>query len=136
MMEERMTADHNANLESGTLKVDNRKSLPVEGSCSNLSCRKSVCSRASSVARVVSTEYMNEFLVWPDTPKHKGKRWVERQPFAITSGKIKRCLRRSILPRLQKKRKSKDGKGSVKKQNKRRRIKFQNIQLKGNFSKK
>jgi hypothetical protein len=54
-----------------------------------------VWSRASSVARVVSTEYMSEFLVWPDTPKCKGKRCVVRQPCAITSGKIKRCLRRS-----------------------------------------
>jgi hypothetical protein len=43
-------------------------------------------------------------------------------------------LRRSSLLRLQKKRKSKDRKGSVKKQNERRRIKFQKV-LKGNFSK-
>jgi hypothetical protein len=85
----RMTADHDVNLESGTPKVDNRNSLPAEGSCSNLSGIQSVCSTASSVARVVSTEYMSEFLVWPDTPKHKGKRQVETQPFAITSGKIK-----------------------------------------------
>jgi hypothetical protein len=133
---ERMTADHDVNLESGTLKVDNRKSLPAEGSCSNLSGRQCVCSRDSPVAIVVSSEYMCEFLVWPDTLKCKCKRWVERQLFAITSGKVKRCLRRSILPRLQKKRKSKNGKGRVKKQNKRRRIKFQNIQLKVNFSKK
>jgi hypothetical protein len=34
---ERMTADHDVNLESGTPKVDNRNSLPAEGSCSNLS---------------------------------------------------------------------------------------------------
>jgi hypothetical protein len=39
------------------------------------------------------------------------------------------------LPSLQKKRKRKDGKGSVK-QNKRRRKKIQNVQLKKNFSKK
>jgi hypothetical protein len=70
---ERMAADHDVNLESGTPKADNRKSLPAEGSCSNLSGRQYVCSRNSSVARVVSTEYMSEFAVWPDTPKRKGK---------------------------------------------------------------
>jgi hypothetical protein len=36
---------------------------------------------------VVSTEYVREFLVWLDTPQHKGKRQIRRQPFAITSGK-------------------------------------------------
>jgi hypothetical protein len=60
---ERITADHDVNLESGTPKIDNRNSLPAEGSCSNLSDTQSVCSRASSVARAVSTEYMSEFLV-------------------------------------------------------------------------
>jgi hypothetical protein len=89
-----------------------------------------------SVARLVNTEYMSKFLVWPDTQKRKSKRRVERQPFVVTSGKIKRCLRRIILSRLQKKRESKDGEGSLKKQNNRRRINFENVQLKGNFSKK
>jgi hypothetical protein len=94
---ERITADHDVNLESGTPKVDNRKSLPAEGSCSNLSGRQSMCSRASSVARVVSTEYMSEFLVWPDTPKHKGKRRVERQPFAITSVKYQKMFQKKYF---------------------------------------
>jgi hypothetical protein len=84
---ERMTADHDVNLESSTPKVDNRKILPAEKSCSDLSGRQSLCSRASSVATVVSTEYMSEFLVLPDTPKCKGKMQVGRQPFAIRSGK-------------------------------------------------
>jgi hypothetical protein len=28
---------------------------------------------------------MKDFLVWPDTPKCKGKRQMDRQPCAITS---------------------------------------------------
>jgi hypothetical protein len=84
---ERMASDHNVNLESGTPRVEDRKSLPAEGSCSNLSDGQYVCSRASSVARVVRTEHMSEFLVWPNTPKRKGKRLVDRQPFAVTSEK-------------------------------------------------
>jgi hypothetical protein len=44
---DRMTADHDVNLESGTPKVGNRRRLLAEGSCSNLSCRKYVRSRAS-----------------------------------------------------------------------------------------
>jgi hypothetical protein len=53
---ERMTADHDVNLESVTPKLDNRKSLPAEGSCSNLYGGQSMCSRASSVATVVITD--------------------------------------------------------------------------------
>jgi hypothetical protein len=32
---------------------------------------------------------MSEFLVWPGTPRCKGKRQVKKEPFAITSGKYK-----------------------------------------------
>jgi hypothetical protein len=45
----------------------------------------SASSKVSCVINVVQTEGMKEFLVWPDTPKHKGKRQMERQPHAITS---------------------------------------------------
>lgn len=65
-----MTSDHNVNLENSTPQAHNRKSLPAEGFCSNLSGKQSVCYRALSIARAVSNEYMSEFLVWP---KHKGK---------------------------------------------------------------
>jgi hypothetical protein len=94
---ERMTADHDVNLESFTPKVDNKKSLPAKGSCSNLSDRQSVCSKASSVARVVSTENMSEFLVWPDTPKRKGKRRVEIKQFSVTSGKYQKMFEKKYL---------------------------------------
>jgi len=29
--------------------------------------------RALCVARIVQTESMDDFLMWPDTPKHKGR---------------------------------------------------------------
>ncbi|KAJ9594626.1 hypothetical protein L9F63_027394 [Diploptera punctata] len=32
---------------------------------------------------------MGEFLVWPETPKRKGKRQTEIHPFAITSDRYK-----------------------------------------------
>jgi hypothetical protein len=94
---ERMADDYDANLESGTPKVDNRKSLLAEGSCSNLSGRRPVCSRASSVARVVSTEHISEFLVWAETPKRKGNRPVKRQPFAVTSGQYQEAFEKKHL---------------------------------------
>jgi hypothetical protein len=131
-----MTAENDVNLESDIPKVNSRKSLPAEESCSNLSGRQSVCSRASSVARVVSTEYMSEFLVWPDTPKRKGKRRVERQPFAITSGKYQEMFEKKHLAKAAEEDKKQGRKRKCEEANKRRRIKFQNIQLKGNFSKK
>ena len=39
------------------------------------------------VARIVHIESMNDFRMWPDTPKHKGKGQNERQPIATTSEK-------------------------------------------------
>ena len=46
----------------------------------------------SRVIKVVQTEGMKEFLVWPDTPKRKGKRQMERQPYAINIKKIPRSV--------------------------------------------
>ena len=43
--------------------------------------RSSADSEVSCVIKVVQTEGMKEFLVWPDTPKRKGKRQMERQPY-------------------------------------------------------
>ena len=37
---------------------------------------------------------MGEFLAWPETPKRKGKRKIERHPFAITSEKYKNMQKR------------------------------------------
>jgi hypothetical protein len=70
-----MAADHEVKYESGTPKAGDKKSLPAEEG--NLSGRQSVCSTVSSVARVVSTEYMSEFLVWPNKPKREGKSRVK-----------------------------------------------------------
>jgi hypothetical protein len=56
-----------------------------------------MCSRASSVARVISTEHISEFLVWPDILKCKGGRRVKRQPFAITSGKYQEMFEKKYL---------------------------------------
>jgi hypothetical protein len=44
---------------------------------------------ALSVARNARIEMMDEFIVWPDTPKCKARKQNERQPLAITSEKRK-----------------------------------------------
>jgi len=51
--------------------------------------QKSMRSTALGVARIVHIESMNDFLMWPYTPKHKGKRQTERHPIEITSEKYK-----------------------------------------------
>jgi hypothetical protein len=56
-----------------------------------------VCSRALSVARLVRNEHISEFLVWPDTPKCKGRKRLKRQPFAITSGKYQEMFNKKHL---------------------------------------
>ena len=58
------------------------------GSCSEMYAVQSMSSERSEVScviKVVQTEGTKEFLVWPDTPKRKGKRQMKRQPYAITS---------------------------------------------------
>jgi hypothetical protein len=45
---------------------------------------------------VVCTQYTRECLVWLDTPQHKVKRQIRRQPFAITSGKYQEVLDRHL----------------------------------------
>jgi hypothetical protein len=51
-------------------------------------------------------------LVWPETPKCKGKRQTEeRQPFALTYGKYREVFERNFLARRQKKTKKNVRKG-------------------------
>jgi hypothetical protein len=40
---------------------------------------------------------MKQFLVWPDTLKHKGKRQMERQPYAITSRRYQEVFEKKKL---------------------------------------
>jgi hypothetical protein len=69
-----MASDHDGNLESKTLKEDDsKKCLQAEGSSSSLSQGQSLSGTVLCVARIVCTESMNDFLMWPDTPKHKGR---------------------------------------------------------------
>jgi hypothetical protein len=57
----------------------------------------SASSKVSCVIKVVQTEGMKEFLVWPDTPKRKGKRQMERQPYAITSRRYQEVFEKKKL---------------------------------------
>jgi len=57
----------------------------------------SASSKVSCVVKVVQTEGMKEFLVWPDTPKHKGKRQMERQPYTITSRRYQEVFEKKKL---------------------------------------
>jgi hypothetical protein len=69
-----MASDHGRNLENRTLKeYDSRKCLQAEGFSSSLSQGQSMSGRALCVVRIVCTESMNDFLMWSDTPKHKGR---------------------------------------------------------------
>lgn len=69
-----MVSNHNGNSESRTLKeYDGRKRLQAEGSSSSFSEGQSMSGRALCVARIVRTLCMNDFLLWPDTSKHKGR---------------------------------------------------------------
>ena len=57
----------------------------------SLSQEKYMRGRALGVERIVHIESMNDFLMWPYTPKQKGKRLTERQPIEITSEKSCCC---------------------------------------------
>ena len=57
----------------------------------------SASSKVSCVIKVVKIEGMKEFLVWPDTPKRKGKRQLERQPYAITSRRYQEVFEKKKL---------------------------------------
>jgi hypothetical protein len=59
--------------------------------------KSSASNKVSSVIKVVQTEHMKEFLVWPDTPKRKGKRQMERQPYAITSKRYQEMFEKKKL---------------------------------------
>ena len=50
----------------------------------------------NSVIKVIKHDDMGEFLVWPETPKRKGKRTTERYPFAITSEKYKLMFQNNL----------------------------------------
>jgi hypothetical protein len=80
-------------------------------------------SKVSCVIKVFQTEGMKQFLVWPEKPKRKGKRQMERQPYAITSRryqevfeqKKKLAKRRAEKEKEARKRKRIEAKGRRKK---------------------
>jgi hypothetical protein len=80
------TADQLGSVQNTSL--NSHKNGDDHGCCSEMyavQSTSSASSKVSCVIKVVQTEGMKEFLVWPDTPKRKGKRQMERQPYAITS---------------------------------------------------
>jgi len=70
----------------------------------------SASSKVSCVIKVVQTEGMKGFLVWPDTPKRKGKRQMERPPYAITSRRNQEVFEKKKLA----KRRAEEGKKNKK----------------------
>ena len=80
------TADQFGTVQNNSL--NSHKNGDDHGSCSEMYAVQSTSSascKVSCVIKGVQTEGMKEFLVWPDTPKRKGKRQMERQPYALTS---------------------------------------------------
>jgi hypothetical protein len=57
----------------------------------------SASSKVSYVIKLVQTEGMKEFLVWPGTPKRKWKRQMERQPYAITARRYQEVFEKKKL---------------------------------------
>jgi hypothetical protein len=74
---------------------------------------------------------MNDFYMWPDTYKCKGKRQSERQPFSVTSEKYREMTEKNHPAKMHTKKKK--GSADMKNQNKRRKLKFQSAQLEGNY---
>jgi hypothetical protein len=88
------TAIFTAN-QSGTIQnnsLNSHKNGDDHGCCSEMYAVQSMSSKVSCVIKVIQTEGMKEFLVWPDTPKRKGKRRMERQTYAITSRRYQEVL--------------------------------------------
>jgi hypothetical protein len=75
---------------------------------------------------------MNDFCMWPDTHKCKGKRQSERQPFAVTSEKYREMNEKNRVAKMIKKKTK--GSADMKNQNKKRKLKFQSVQFEGNYS--
>jgi hypothetical protein len=73
--------------------LNSHKNGDDHGSCSEMyavQSTRSASNKVSSVIKVVQTERMKEFLVWPDTPKRKGEK---------TDGKATICHNIKQIPR-------------------------------------
>jgi len=92
------TADQFGTVQNSSL--NSHKNGDDHGSCSEMyavQSTSSASSKVSCVIKVVQTEDMKEFLVWPDTPKCKGKRQMEKQPYAITSRRYQEVFEKKKL---------------------------------------
>jgi len=70
--------------------LNSHKNGDYHGSCSQMYDVQSTSSKVSCVTKVVQTEGMKEFLVWPDTPKQQGEK---------TNGKTTICRNIKKIPR-------------------------------------
>jgi len=80
--------------------LNSHKNEDDHGFCSEMyavQSTSSASSKVSCVIKVVQTEGMKEFLVWPDTPKCKGKRQMERQLYVITSKRYQEVFEKKKL---------------------------------------
>ena len=80
--------------------LNSHKNEDDHGFCSEMyavQSTSSASSKVSCVIKVVQTEGMKEFLVWPDTPKCKGKRQMERQLYVITSRRYQEVFEKKKL---------------------------------------
>jgi len=57
----------------------------------------SASSKISCVIKGVQTEGLKDFLVWPDIPKRKGKRQMERRSYAIISRRYNEAFEKKKL---------------------------------------
>jgi hypothetical protein len=111
----------------GTVKnnsLSSHKNVDDHGSFGEMYAVQSASSASSKVScfiKVVQTEGMTVLLVWPDTPKRKGKRQMEKQPYAITSRKYQEEFEKKKLAKRRAEKKKKQENENVKTQKQKRR---------------
>jgi len=92
------TADQFGTVQNNSL--NNHKNGDDHDFCSEMyavQTTSSASSKVSCVIKVFQTEVTKVFLVWPETPKRKGKRQMERQPYAITSRRYQEVFEKKKL---------------------------------------
>jgi hypothetical protein len=92
------TADQFGTVQNYSL--NSHKNGDDHGCCSEMYAVQSTSSASSKVfcvIKVVQIEGMKKFLEWPDTPKRKEKKQMERQPYAITSRRYQEVFEKKKL---------------------------------------
>lgn len=95
---ERMAVHYDGNLRNRTLQeYVSKKCFEAERPSSTLSQEQCTSSTALCYARLELYIEPTNHIMWPDTPKCKGKRQAERQPSAVISEKYGENIEQTML---------------------------------------